>query len=461
MGQRIQTRRDLSGWVARPRLGLAVVFAALSCLAAVPGAEGGLAAAKAVAHASTDGTCSSRQSQVARQRCQIRAARRHRGGERFAQGNVSPASQVSASATNAAPSATPVVPGSPPGEAVSEAVSVGGSSCTATSFAAGFGSFSSRSQPSGCWRPYASSSPFNTPVGPSAEATPGSAQQVARLLSGGAISHFVAGDTAKDFGTAVYYPSQTDPTYTIHCTEAWGRCDLEGQQIHLPEGATPSGVWPIGNGDSDSHLTVVDQASGWEYDLWNVRSIESGRIVVKWGGKTRIDGEGLDSDAVAARFGSLGGIIRPQELQSGVIDHALALTIPCTAGFVAPATKGGLECGEAGMSSANSLPMGAHLQLQLSSAQIQAMNVPTWKKAILQALSTYGAYVEDTTGDASQWGLKWESAASQTSVGGSDGFVALAKSLDMQPEDYNGNGQSEYWFDIASGVDWSQLRVIS
>jgi hypothetical protein len=287
-----------------------------------------------------------------------------------------------------------------------------------------------------------------------------SASQISRLLSGGPISYFVAGDPSRDFGTAVYYPSESDPTYTITCTEQWGRCALEGEEVHLPQGATPSGPWPIGGGDADSHMTIVDQQNGWEYDLWNVREIGNGRIVTRWGGKTPIEGEGLGSDAVAAQFGSLAGMIRPAELKAGKIDHALALTVPCTEGVVAPATKGGLECGEAGMSSVGALPMGAHLQLQMTVGEIEAMNAPAWKKGILRAFATYGAYVEDTTGDASQWGLKFESPNGSTSLGGSDEYVELAESLGMEAQDYNGNGISEYWFNIAAGVDWSKLRVV-
>jgi hypothetical protein len=316
-------------------------------------------------------------------------------------------------------------------------------------------------RPTSCWRPYAASSPFNTPVAASSESEGGSAAQVSRLLSGGAISYFVAGDPARDFGTAVYYPHSSDPIYTVHCTESWGRCVLEGEEVHLPAGAIPSGPWPIGSGDADSHMTVVDQENGWEYDFWNVREIGGGRIVTKWGGKTKIEGDGLGSDAVAAQFGTLAGIIRPSEMRSGVIDHALVLTVPCTVGFVAPATKGGLECADAGMSTAGALPMGAHLQLGMSDAEIEAMSAPAWKKGILRAFSTYGAYVEDTTGDSSQWGLKFESPNGSTSQGGTDEYVELAKSLGMEPEDYNGNGYPEYWFNISGGVDWSKLRIIS
>ena len=39
-----------------------------------------------------------------------------------------------------------------------------------------------------------------------------------------------------------------------------------------------------------------------------------GRIDISWGGRTRIDGQGLDSSATAAGFGNLAGKLRAEEL---------------------------------------------------------------------------------------------------------------------------------------------------
>jgi hypothetical protein len=376
-----------------------------------------------------------------------RAARRCRGN----QGSGSE-TEGAGGETGSSPAPQPPPPPPPPPAGCSATVSNG------------LGGFSAANRPSHCWRPYSDSSPFSTPVASGASVHSSSSSIVQKLLSGGPLSHFVAGDSARDFGMAVYFSSPSDPVYTVDCIEQWGSCALEGIQIRVPAGARPSGLWPLPGGQPwDSHLTIVDQASGWEYDLWDVRQLPSGggQIRTSWGGKTRIDGNGLGSDAVAAQFGSLAGAVRPQELQAGLIDHALTIDVPCVNGFVAPATKSGLECSAAGMSTSNRLSMGSHIQLNMSTAEINALGLPSWKRAIVVALSKYGAYVADTTGVEDQWSLNFESAAGYTSQGQADPFVSLGQGQGISPVDYNGNGQNEYWFNLATGVDWNRLRVLN
>jgi hypothetical protein len=318
------------------------------------------------------------------------------------------------------------------------------------------------SGPGACWRPYSAKSPFNTKVTHRDRPVAGSKGIVKQLLSGGPISHFVAGDEARDYGIATFYSDADDPVYHVKCLEQWGTCALEGEDIHMPAEVRPSGVWPLESASDawDSHMTVVDTTTGMEYDMWNVRSVGPNEITTSWGGKTPINGDGLGSDAVAARYGSLGGVIRAPELLNGHIRHALALNVPCTNGFEYPATKGGLECADTDMGTANQPAMGAHFQLKISKRKIRRMHLPAWKKAIVVALKRYGAYTTDTSGVADQWGLKFESPASYDARGEQNPFVSLARRKGLTPEDYNQNGQDEYWFDLDSGINWSKLRVV-
>lgn len=343
-----------------------------------------------------------------------------------------------------------------------EAQAKGRGGCNASHTGGGYGALGNGVFPNSCWRPYAEESPFNDKISRRPHVKSGSDGVISQLTSSGpAPSYFVAGDEARDWGVAMYYSDANDPVWTVRCTEPWGTCAVEGARIHLPEGAEPSGVWPLPSphADYDSHLTVVDQTTGWEYDLWNIRSMKNGVITIKWGGKTRVDGDGLGSDAVAARFGAAAGLIRAEELREGKIDHALSLTVPCTVGHTWPALKGALECADAGMPTNRALQNGDLLQLKLSRKRIARF--PKWKSAILAAWKKYGAYVGDTTGDASQWALKFESAAGYLAEGAKDPLVDLARDLNFQPADYNGNGQDEFWFDIGGGVDWKKkLRVV-
>jgi len=312
----------------------------------------------------------------------------------------------------------------------------------ASSGAAGWGGFGPGHWPGADWRPYAASSPFNGSVS-GAPSDPRSAQLVAAALQWGAPSSIVVGTagTSGDFGHPVYWAQPGDPAYTLHATESWGRAPIEGMRIPVPAAARPAG-------GSDGHLTVVTP-DGWEYDLWQAHAPPAGggTLTFGWGGRTRVDGDGLDSRATAAHFGGLAGVIRPEELAAGHIDHALFVVLKCTSGHVAPAQGDGAQC-------AGAPPMGTRFQLTLSEAQIAALTVPAWKKTILVALARYGGYVGDTGG--SGFGLMIQSSSTYTSFGVADPFVALARANGVAA------WQGTYALDLASGVDWAHdLRAVA
>lgn len=327
----------------------------------------------------------------------------------------------------------------------------------------GFGSFSGHNPPGACWRPYNDASPFNQPIPDGAPSLASSARYAHSLTSVLTDDPEVFGDDARDGGVAVYWSQPSDPIYELRCMKPWGRCVLEGLEIRVPAAAMPTGGRFALNGDMDAHMTIVDQTSGWEYDLWNVRRKDDSRRVIEfgWGGKTRIDGDGLGSDAIAARYGSLAGIIRPAELVSGTINHALLIGVPCTETYVYPATKTGLTCTEAGLDPSAYPPMGARMQLDLTPAEIERLRLPRWKKAIVTALARYGAFVSDTTGSADAWGFEYESGISYKSFGRPDPWVQWARALGVKPEDYNRNGEAEYWVDVYGDIPWHRMRFVS
>jgi Concanavalin A-like lectin/glucanases superfamily len=316
----------------------------------------------------------------------------------------------------------------------------------------GFGGFGAGSWPTGCWRPYSATSPFNRRLPAAPRVAADSQAVVARLLGFGTISHLEAGlaDTADDFGHPSYYSRPSDPLFTLHCyEESWGTCSIEGHQIRIPDAARPAA-------GGDAHMTVVDQDSGWEYDLYKVRSKPpgGGLLELRWGGRTRIDGLGLSSGATAAQFGNLAGVIRAAELANGRIDHALMATVHCDAGrAVYPARESGRSCAALGEPTADAPPMGAHLQLALTPEQVDALPVPAWKKTILRAMASYGMFVGDTGGGA--WGVKLQSGSTFTSFGFPDPLVQFA-------QDNGWIAYGDVWVgNLRDDVDWARyLRVI-
>ena len=316
----------------------------------------------------------------------------------------------------------------------------------------GFGGFRAGTWPAGCWRPYAAASPFNQPLPTAPRLARDSHAVVARILGFGPAGNLLAGaaDTTDDYGHPTYYSRPGDPRFRLHCYEAsWGACPIEGHLIRVPDAARPAA-------GGDRHLTVVDQDSGWEYDLYKVASKPAGGGVLdlRWGGRTRIDGDGLRSGATAARFGNLAGIVRAAELAAGRIDHALFLTVRCDAGVaVYPAGGVGRPCAELGLSGEHAPAMGARLQLAMSPAEIDALRVPEWKRTILRAMATYGMYVGDTGGGG--WGIKLESGSTYTSFGVPDPLVAFARANEWTRDERLWVGE------LGEGVDWAhRLRVV-
>lgn len=314
--------------------------------------------------------------------------------------------------------------------------------------------------PGGCWRPYSDSSPFNRPLPPNPRLVGNSSAIVDTLTSWGQPADLRAGiaDTGSDWDHPIYFASASDPVFTVHCTASWGKCEIEGEQIHIPQAARAAG-------GGDAHMTVIDQAGGWEYDLYkycyegcsssNLRTLPSGggKISIRWGGKTPLDGDGLGSDATAALFGLAAGVIRPEELLRGHIDHALFMVVRCDSGkAVWPAAGLGLACSGGG---ADAPAEGTRFQLDMSAAEIDALAVPAWKKTILRAMAEYGMYVGDTSG-STPWNIQFASGSTYTSFGAEDQLVRAAKALGVRP-----SSDGRYYFDIASGVDWKKrLRVI-
>ena len=72
---------------------------------------------------------------------------------------------------------------------------------------------------------------------------------------------------------------------------------------------------------TDAHLTVIESATGQEYDFWEA-SISGSTISAGSGSVVNANtGNGLGAQGDAANFALTAGLLRPSELASGVIDH--------------------------------------------------------------------------------------------------------------------------------------------
>jgi hypothetical protein len=256
-----------------------------------------------------------------------------------------------------------------------------------------FGSFSVGRWPPACWRPYGTRSPFNTPIPANPRLSP---------ESNAIVEYFVAHhwafnpDRRGNFTISargsrpVYWSTASDPVVRVSCRGSYS-CQ-RGMRVHVPAGARPEE-------QSDAHMTIIDQASGREYDFWRASAPQHGEMTVSAGNSIRIGpgvGTGLGAVGEAANLGLAGGLIRAPELLSGRINHALATTAQCVqARDVWPARgHGDALCSGAGA--------GPHfstlLQLNMSDAEIAASRAPAWERAVMRAMRQYGVYVVDTNG---------------------------------------------------------------
>ncbi len=179
-------------------------------------------------------------------------------------------------------------------------------------------------------------------------------------------------------------------------TKVWCRQDQCGADaVGLTSLPIPAGVNP--DPRYDGWFTVVVASRGVAYDLWRARRQADGSISYQYIKRWALTGPGYQPpDSVSARGSGLplfAGVITLQDLRSGAINHALAISLPGPAKgvYVQPASAtDGIGC-------AQSAPEGARLRLRpgVSLGQLPGNDDRSVGELILRALQTYGAIVVD------------------------------------------------------------------
>ncbi len=336
--------------------------------------------------------------------------------------------------------------------------------------------------PSADWRPYASTIPWYQKLPDTVPTRSNSTEIVKRLIDqvpyGTPEGGLARNDQAANLvlhddgstGEPTYYSKPRDPKFTLNCTEFGGNCTVDGKTISIPAGALVEGH---GTTQTDRHLTVVDQAEGIEYDLWQVKTspiLASGGVLnISWGGYTRFfdgdgrahqpDAAGRFGDGTAAGFADLAGRLRIEELEGPQpIDHALFITVPCHDGTkVEPANKtASFDCTKQKVRNPdgtvkknpdgtdmtllkdNAPPLGARLRLNMTPQDIDALPIPDWKKKIVRAMRDYGALIGDT-GNSFYFSVETESGNQYTSMGSqyTDKWTDFAEANDNNGWDHD------------------------
>lgn len=198
----------------------------------------------------------------------------------------------------------------------------------------------------------------------------------------------------------------------------FGRGDWDGEPMGIPYNVVPGdqpkvavsfgyasqsdpGPYPIpahpqieggANSTGDRHVIVLDTANCTDYELWSAYPAGGGK---SWragsGAIFNLESNQLRpagwTSADAAGLPILPGLVRPNEVKAGAIDHAIRVTVPCTSEhYIWPARH------EAGQPDQACPPMGLRLRLK---AGVNISGFPAMDRVVLQALKTYGMIVAD------------------------------------------------------------------
>jgi hypothetical protein len=280
---------------------------------------------------------------------------------------------------------------------------------------------------SGFPRPFAANSVWNTPIG-NAPTVADSSRLVSYLVANAAHPNM----TLQSWGVSVAEAQPGQPSYSVSCV-VWSNCTLGvfgSFRIPLAAAADSS---------SDAHLAVYDPTLGREWDLWQA-SRTSGSWVAGAGAAVSMNGNGVAPSgtvgADAANFPLLGGLVRPEEIMQGHIDHALVFTLPQVSklGHVCPATHN-----DGSSTDPSALQEGMRVQLD-PALDVSRLTIPGWEKTLARAMQVYGMYLRDQGGSLA---ILAEDSASR-------GYNAWAKAG-------LGSGASV----SLVGIPWQRFRVVS
>ncbi|MHB8241798.1 MAG: hypothetical protein ACYDHN_07380 [Solirubrobacteraceae bacterium] len=175
--------------------------------------------------------------------------------------------------------------------------------------------------------------------------------------------------------------------------------------VPLPANAKPAA-------GSDEHLVVWQPSTDRLWEFWHLQQV-NGVWQAGWGGAiqsassnsgaygpTSWTGALAEWGASACSLSIAGGLITLEDLQSGHINHALAMAIPNPRAVVyaspAQRTDGwSLE--------PSSLPEGAHLRLD-PSLDLASLHLPKMTLMMAEAAQRYGIVVRDTARDVTFYG---------------------------------------------------------
>ncbi len=244
-------------------------------------------------------------------------------------------------------------------------------------------------------RPYKPTSPWNLRIGPNPEYANISGTLIKKLKG-----HF--GCDPNQYTYPVYDEIDEDTSLRkIRVTGVFSHVSDAGSTLDIRKDVTvkvPVPGSPEPSKGTDSQVIFVNPQTGDEWGFWRFRKKGDGSFVAQNGYHYNTNWSGVPPMGFVSRGAGmpyLAGLVRPEEIRRGKIEHALAFGAPDpSALFVYPATKSDGEV------SFPALPEGTRLQLdpKLTDKDFEKWGLDRTGKIIARALQEYGMILVDGSG---------------------------------------------------------------
>jgi len=246
------------------------------------------------------------------------------------------------------------------------------------------------------WRPFSKSSPWNTVIPKNPKLDPCSKKMIADLF----LTNTYPSQPAGKLGVSTR--EWSIPVYEVE-EKKTKLCEINYSLFHkfchpqflIKKAPVPATALPDSAGDS--HLTILNKARTKCWDFWSLKKID-GQWLARSGREFDLRGKGVlkpgEGGCRAAGFPLIAGLIRPEEIAQGKIDHALVFgySTPKRGVYVYPASNSD------GISTrAGAIPEGARLQLD-PALDLDRLKLKPAAKIIAKALQKYGMYLGDCSG---------------------------------------------------------------
>lgn len=261
------------------------------------------------------------------------------------------------------------------------------------------------------FRPFSATSPWNTPIPTNAPVDPDSEAMITMLSSNGR----TLGANIRKWSVPVFIIDATrTPRVNVRTTSECLHPRVDPDQNNVAERIPiPANVWA--DPAADGHLALVDLLQRKCWDFSRFRRTSAGEVTASRIDVWDLDGPGYREPFVGPNWwtcgarGSgtplLGGLLRPEEVQAGVIRHALAFGCPVNRRATSPGSGEELCSPPAQRTDGEGwgrqyIPEGALLQLD-PNLDLQALDLPPAVFAIARALQVYGMYNVDNASTCS------------------------------------------------------------